>query len=203
MMPLARWLEGRERQAVISSEPQPDRPQDVDEIPSGVTDAASPSAAAERVRELEMALAAANAGIEREREQADARERDIRQQLGADLHAGVMQELRHCLETMQESLELALADVLTPFLSRAVAAKAHFDLMDLVGQLLRSDDQLIEVRAPAEFHGMLRDAMGAAGIAVTPTEDASVSFAFSNRREAFEILSERWILCIEGLAHEQ
>lgn len=139
--------------------------------------------------------------IDEERSLASDRELDLTLRLGS----GICRQLAEGLETafadLQYDLELAVADVLGPFIEQLVDRRAASDLIELVrAEMATTTEQVLEIRAPAYLHPFLETAVKQAGTASILIEAEQIEVIYPDRRARFEDMAARWK---EGLRSSQ
>lgn len=203
MIPLSRWLAQQD-------DPEASQP------PSGTTDdvpEAEISQASEqhliaedsslqhaaREEELCAVLAAAE---ERAAELSAAlaqREVELKAAFAEDLADRLAAGIGGAFDTLLRKLEDALAEVLTPFLTREARDKAMAELQDILARELReADEPVLALKAPAELHDRLETLRPHLAVSTALVESDRIEIVFAGRRLRFEEMSSRWCSAIKG-----
>lgn len=199
MIPLERWLAAREGidDALGTHEDLEVR------IQPDVRDEPDVAVTPSRCQELEESLAAALREIEEQKTAAAVREQALADQLGEALVVRLKEQVEAGLASLQQALESAICDVLTPFLSGEAGRTAATRLLGLVTMAFRnSSEPLLEVRAPRHLHGPLSFAMEQLAISSTIVEASPVELVFADHRERFEELASAWVSIVAGAGDE-
>lgn len=131
-------------------------------------------ALAEAAIATEAALAAQAAELEQRHADAMA---DERRRWAEQEGEGLAEQLRAGLATLERGLAESVADILQPFVGRAVRAKAAEELRDVVKHMLANgDDRLIRVGGPSDLVEPLRMSfLGNPAIEFADTDACEVS----------------------------
>lgn len=200
MIPLGLWLKERSGQAAGLAQAEGDDTAAADAVTSFCTDPETPMMIARleaEVAELTEALAAAAHSAQADRAAAAAREEELSQSLGVEMTARIVSEMKASLAQLQENLEAAVVDTLTPFLRRAMVEEASRSLIAMLRTALMDGAPVIEARAPKSLHDLLIEALGEAGAKASLKEADEVELVFSSSTARFEVLTEQWIQLIE------
>ena len=148
----------------------------------------------QRLRELEEALATSVESAQQERHAAATRERELSQRLGEELASRLGQDIRSGLMQLQADIELALCDVLAPFLEQQSCRRSVDDLRTMIAQSLSdTTEPLVEVRAPGPMHDAVRSAIEEAGLQIDLLEGHHIELTIGTQVTRFEGLASRWI----------
>ena len=149
---------------------------------------------AQRLRELEEALAASLESAQQERHAAVTRERELSHRLGEELALRLGQDIRSGLTQLQAEIELAICDILSPFLEQQACRRSADSLRTMIAQSLSdTTEPLVEVRAPSLMHDAVRSAVEAAGMQVELLEGHHIELTIGTQVTRFEGLAARWI----------
>lgn len=158
-----------------------------------ITPPAPPETAAVRMEELEQALAEALQLADQVRIDAAAREQALHDSLGSALASQLNQDISSGFATLQQSVEAAVADILTCLLGETVARRAAGDLLVLLRRAIEdAAEPLVELRIPHHLQDCLMPSLGDLPGAVRITEGPHVELTFSRHCVRFEELSRLW-----------
>lgn len=200
MIPLGQWLAGQdigqhEPTHTVDSHLEEAEPPGLERIIENRT----LSEVSERLAKSEDALASALQQLELERESATTREAKLHNQLGEQLVAALRESIRSGLTDMQEAVESAIVDALTPFLTEAAVKRAAADIVSSINQVVNSSaDPPILVKVPKQLHPLLSSALDQLTVPVSEADAEVIEVVFTSQRVRFEELSHNWVLTISG-----
>jgi hypothetical protein len=200
MIPLGQWLA---KQDVGQHQPSHNVDSHLQEVElpglERIAEDSMLSDVSERLARCEDSLASALQELEKERDSATIREAQLHDQLGEKAITALRESIGSGLSDMQEAVESAIVDALTPFLKEAAVKKAAFDLTSSIRQVMNnSADPPIVVKVPKQLHPFLNSAMDQLTVQVTEADIDAIEVIFASQRARFEELSQKWVLTISG-----
>lgn len=152
-----------------------------------------------RLMKCEESLATALQQLAEERASAVAREAQLLEQLGEQMIAALSESITSGLVVLQNSIENAIVDALTPFLETAVVRMSAKELVSsLRHAIVNSADPPIVVKVPRWLHPLLSAALDEITVPVIETDTRVMEVIFSSEKSRFEELSRHWALTISG-----
>jgi hypothetical protein len=127
------------------------------------------------------------------------REQELVERASRDWAAAVASSMDTLIGSIRSDLEVAIADILGPFLESAARAKAIEHLTGLIGEALSNIvNQELEVQAPLELHENLAAALAEKNATVTFIEAPEIAIRVGSQKVRFEELGHQWLLALTG-----